>query len=420
MRIKPYGAHSRRVLIGATIMLLVGLPSQTSAIDLGFGDWQAHGFLSQGYTYTSANDFFGNSQGAGSLEFTELGVNVLGHPLPNLLLGAQGLYRDTGGSDDDDFRLDYANLDYSFELGERAKIGLRAGRVKNPFGLYNESRDVVWTRPAVLLPQSIYFDALGLRTPELASDGGLFYGRYAFGDHAFTAEFLVSEPNLDTAVGFLTGIGEATGSLGGRPLFIGRGGYEWQEGRFRLLFTVVDLDLDFEPDSPVALPGTVSLFGPLVSAQVNLEDWSFTGEYLRTSICRSGIFPMLPTDPTARDFLLDDTAESYYLQAQYRFAPGWSAIARYDAFFANADDHDGSATARGLGLPRHRFYAKDLTVGLRWEFARDWLIAAEYHNIDGTGWLSPIDNPGINDPALARAVSDGHWDLLAVMLSYRF
>jgi len=31
--------------------------------DLGFGDWQAHGFLSQGYTYTSANDFFGNSQG---------------------------------------------------------------------------------------------------------------------------------------------------------------------------------------------------------------------------------------------------------------------------------------------------------------------------------------------------------------------
>jgi hypothetical protein len=55
-----------------------------------------HGFLSQGYTYTSANDFFGNSQSDGSLEFTELGLNVLGHPFPmgsaglNLLLAVQG------------------------------------------------------------------------------------------------------------------------------------------------------------------------------------------------------------------------------------------------------------------------------------------------------------------------------------------
>ena len=65
-----------------------------------------------------------------------------------------------------------------------------------------------------------------------------------------------------------------------------------------------------------------------------------------------------------------------------------------------------------MGLPRHRFFAKDLTFGLRWEFAQNWLIAAEYHNIHGTAWLSPIDNPGNN--------FDGHWDLLAVMLSYRF
>jgi hypothetical protein len=55
----------------------------------------------------------------------------------------------------------------------------------------------------------------------------------------------------------------------------------------------------------------------------------------------------------------------------------------------NSEDHDGSATARLTGLPRHRFYAKDLTFGVRWEFLDDWLVAAEYHNIDGTGWLSP-------------------------------
>lgn len=124
---------------------------------------------------------------------------------------------------------------------------------------------------------------------------------------------------------------------------------------------------------------------------------------------------------TQRRFLpVEDTFESYYLQAQYRFRPGWSALARYDALFADIDDHDGSATARQTGLPRHRFYAKDLAFGLRWEFARCWLIAAEYHDIDGgTAWLSPFDNPGIKTRPL-RAVRDGHWDLLAVMLSHRF
>lgn len=29
----------------------------TQALDLGYGDWQLHGFLSQGYTYTSGMTF---------------------------------------------------------------------------------------------------------------------------------------------------------------------------------------------------------------------------------------------------------------------------------------------------------------------------------------------------------------------------
>ncbi|MGH8647656.1 MAG: hypothetical protein ACREX4_25610, partial [Gammaproteobacteria bacterium] len=56
-----------------------------------------------------------------------------------------------------------------------------------------------------------------------------------------------------------------------------------------------------------------------------------------------------------------------------------------------------------------------LTFGLRWEFAQNWLIAAEYHNIDGTGALSTVDNPEIN-----LGGGDPHWDLFTLMLSFRF
>jgi hypothetical protein len=75
-----------------------------------------------------------------------------------------------------------------------------------------------------------------------------------------------------------------------------------------------------------------------------------------------------------------------------RFAPRWSALLHYDSFFADVDDRDGRDTAALTDLPRHRFFAKGLIFGLRWEFARDWLVAAEYHNVYGTGWLSAVDN----------------------------
>ena len=152
MRIPSTRLRRYNGTIGALAIVLFGLLPRALALNLGFGDWQAHGFLSQGYTYTSGNDFFGNSQGDGSLDFTELGLNVLGHPWPNLLIAAQGVYRNAVGSDQEAFRLDYANLDYHLPLGEAVTLGVRLGRVKNPIGLYNETRDVIWTGQACCCP----------------------------------------------------------------------------------------------------------------------------------------------------------------------------------------------------------------------------------------------------------------------------
>ena len=204
-------------------MLLLAFSTQIAALDLGVGDWQTHGFISQGYTHSWGNDFFGNSQHSGSLDFTEIGVNVLGHIHPDILIAAQGLYRNTAGSDNQGLRLDFANVDYRLPLEGNLTFGIRAGRVKNPFGLYNETRDVIWTRPGVLVPQSVYLDTLALRQPMIASDGGLLYGRYHFDNHAFTAEFVVSEPqdNVGGAAAFLTGIPNAQGSLSAAPVMNG-------------------------------------------------------------------------------------------------------------------------------------------------------------------------------------------------------
>jgi hypothetical protein len=143
--------------------------------------------------------------------------------------------------------------------------------------------------------------------------------------------------------------------------------------------------------------GLLGLSSGALALNLGFGDWQAHGflsqGYTYTSgndffsLERRGLFP-----ESAPRFLRDNTSESYYLQADYRFAPRWSALLRYDSFFANVDDRDARDTASLTDLPRHRFFAKDLTFGLRWEFARDWLVAAEYHNVYGTGWLSAVDN----------------------------
>ena len=131
------------------------------------GDFQIHGFASQAYITTSDNNVFGNSDNGGSFGLTEAGLNASVRPLPRLQLSGQVVSRRAGEGVTGIPRLDYAILDYRLYSQEANQFGIRVGRLKNPFGFYNETRDVAHTRPSILLPQSIYFD----RTRNLGLSG---------------------------------------------------------------------------------------------------------------------------------------------------------------------------------------------------------------------------------------------------------
>jgi hypothetical protein len=411
-RITSLTDFSLRRVIGPIILGVYSfLFNDVLALDLSTIDWQLHGFASQGYTYTGGNQVFGSSRGSGSLDFTEVGVNGSVRLLPTLLFSVQGLYRQAGGSDQQGIRLDFAQVDYNVPLFDSTLTpGVRAGRVKIPFGLYNDTRDVIWTRPSVLLPQSIYFDTLGLRQAMIAADGGVLYSRYNLGDHRFSLEFLAAEPQDNTggAIDFLTGTPNASGSMDGRPLFLGRAVYEWMDGRARFMFSVVDLNRDFQSKNSLNQPGNIKVLYPLFSLQYNEEHWSLTSEYGWIEGQRTGFNSLPPV-------LRNSTSEGFYVQGEYRLTEDWSAVLRYDVFSADRNNRSGRDLALQTGLPRHRFFARDLTVGIRWEFTRNWLLAGEYHNVDGTAWLSPRDNAD-----LLSGGGDSHWDLVALMLSFRF
>jgi len=368
---------------------------------------QIHGFASQAFISTSDNDVFGNTDDDGSFGFTEAGLNALLRPLPRLQLSAQVLSRRAGKGNSGSPRLDFGFADYRLYSHETNQFGIRVGRLKNPFGFYNDTRDVAFTRPSILLPQSIYFDRT--RNLGLSSDGVQLYGETSHADLGrISVQFGVVRPivgDKDTESSLLVRL--QPGDLEPDLTFIGRGIYESSNNRFRLALSGAWVNIDYDPGRNDSLSSGAIKFSPIfVSAQYNTERWSLTSEYALRHF-------------KYRDFnnagfdALDFFGESYYFQGEYRFNSRWEAFLRYDVLFTNRSDRDGSKSAAATGRPAHSRFAKDLATGLRWNVTPSFMLRAEYHYVNGTAWLSTLDNP-------SSVNTSRYWHLFAVQASYRF
>lgn len=378
------------------------------------GDLQIHGFIGQSYIVTSHNDVFGNSDKGGSFGLTEAGLNASFRPLPKLLVSAQVLSRRAGEGNSGMPRLDFAFLDYRVYSHEANQFGIRAGRLKNPFGFYNDTRDVPFTRPSILLPQSIYFDRtrnLGMSGDSVQAYSDLSHPKWG----SFSTQFGIWWPivhDKDTHASVLAP--GMNGNLSREPSYIGRGIYETNDKRIRLAVSGIWLNTNYISASNDTLPtdGSGSLqFSPIYfSAQYNTERWSLTSEYAIRHFAYSNF----------NNGVLDSTnfyGESYYVQGEYRFTPKWEGFVRYDVLFTDRSDKSGkqwaSVNPTDPNRVDHSRYAKDITVGLRWNVTPEFMLRAEYHHVIGTGWLSGLDNP-------EKKFTNKEWDLFAIQGSYRF
>ncbi len=375
------------------------------------GDLQIHGFASQAYIATSDNDVFGNSDKGGSFGLTEAGLNASMRPLPRLQLSAQVLSRRAGEGNSGMPRLDYGFLDYRIYSHEVNQFGIRVGRLKNPFGFYNDTRDVAHTRPGILLPQSIYFDRV--RNISLSGDSVQLYGETAISNWGTVSTqfgaFLPIVSDKDTELALVGTL--QPGHLTRDVSYIGRGIFETNDKRLRLAVSGIWLNTAYDPKSklndPLG-PGALQFTPVYFSAQYNAERWSLTSEYAIRHFKYDSNFghPMLNG--------LDFYGESYYFQGEYRFTPKWEGIVRYDAYYANRADRDGSEFAKHTGMPAHGRFAKDIMVGLRWNVTPQFMLRVEYHHVNGTGWLSRLDNPPSEGPL------EKNWDLYGIQASFRF
>ncbi len=386
------------------VALLAFAPHQGEAAEQWAGSLQIHGFANQAFTLTSSNQVFGASE-EGSLGLTELGLNASLRIAPKLQLSLQGLSRRNSVDDRGDVALDYGFVDIGLIADESDNWGVRFGRVKNPFGLYNETRDVAHTRPGVLLPQSIYFDRT--RNAQISSDGLHLYGTHRFEDSVLDLRFASAIPRFDDREMEKTYLGAVwAGHWEPQNSELYQIMFEHLPSHIRVGASYVDINLGFSPGpgDPIRSGTTDIRFGVL-SAQYSGEKWEFTGEYGLQWVEQFGYG--IPTVDKSK------VAESYYLQASYAFTPKWRGLLRYDVIYGDRGDKDGIRAARIQNRPAHIGFAKDWTAGLRWYVTQQMIIDAEYHLVDGTSWLSRLENADKSELV-------GNWDLFALQISYHF
>jgi hypothetical protein len=371
---------------------------------------QLHGFMSQAFFNSSGNNVYGQSDGGISPGLTEIGLNLNYQPFNNLRFAAQGLYRRAGDVDPGSLRLDYGLVDFTIMDYGSSLLGVRAGRVKTPYGLYNETRDVAFTHPTILLPQGIYFDRS--RSLMLSADGGSLYGeqRTDFGD--FKLKFNVGMPSndLDEIKTIVLATDKANGAFTTKPSIATQLSYEYNRGEFIFAVSYLDQEFNYSP-----LPGEVTFVGmplakstthiqPLLfSAQYNGENFTLTGEYNY----RWNSFGNFAKYGGAKF-----VTESWYVEGSYRILPKLQATVRYDTISIDKNDRNGDNAVR-LQFPRHVAFAQDWVFGLRYDITPSWMVRADYTLAHGTAWLPQADNP-IPD----NTVQD--WDLYALQLSFKF
>ncbi len=388
-------------------VLLLSIVTGNCTADGSVKNWEFNGFITQGYFESDHNNFNGKSS-SGSTDFREIAVNSAWRISGEVLLAGQVMSRRAGKVDDGDPRMDYLLLDYRFHETGDGFAGLRVGRIKNPFGFYNTTRDVAFTRPSIVLPQSLYFDKA--RDLELSADGAMLYGRHLLNEGWVESGLIIGKPHKDVSVEYAYLNYDWPGEFDDSRGFLWRSEYIHQDYSFRAGFTYGQFELDFDVDGTPALgapgDGTVEIDIASFSLQYNLERLSFTGEYMQQFIEWGSLGGIYGLDPK-------NTSESAYLQAEYRLSSSLSAFLRYDVLYIDKDDRSGNKAAMLFGRPNHTQFAKDWTLGIGWEPDEHWMLRAEWHKVQGTAWLAVQDNP-------SDVEREERWNMFSLQATYRF
>lgn len=398
-------SRARRLAFAvASISLLCAAPSaiaQLSNVDV-------HGFASQGYMGSSEYNYLTASKD-GSWAISEYAVNVGSDINDDLRIGVQFFARNLGDIGGNAVDIDWAFGDYH----RYDWLGLRAGRVKVPFGLYGESADFDHVRTSILMPQSVYdLKFRGMRTAlngvnpygnvDLKEAGGVDY-TVAFGFAPPPTDGSVSQYIDDT--GFATLAGNDNKYTLGAQLI-----WNTPLDGLRLGHTLTKFDTRMTLQLDPVIAGMMGL-DPVQEMKFDGDVNTSSVEFTYANLLLAGEYNWWKTG-SGNNLSMDLAWENWYVQGSYRFNAWFEISSYYSVHYEDKDNHEGD----GFN-PDFSAWQKDLTLSTRFDITSNMTFKIEGHYMDGTALLMQMDNQQlVTDPANAEQ----NWYMLASKISFAF
>ena len=358
-----------------------------------------HGFASQGFLASSQYNYLGDSS-HGSFRYTQAGLNAAVNPFPRTRISAQAFTFDVGQAGDYDLVLDYAQAQYTFNDW----LGVRAGRIRRPEGIFNEIQDVDMAFTWVVVPQGV--SNTRWRDMYLSVDGGEFFGTIPMskaGSLSYELYYGLQRPQLNGGFAIqkenlppnLKVVRLNSPQLGGGQLWWNA---PWNGLRLGAALNL-DQDLTF-----VNVNGRRSVGSPRTqrySLEYFWKSWTFQGEYFTSRVQYENTGGGLPISTKLID------PDGWFASAAYRFNKWFEAGTYYTEYYPNRNDRSGSTLA-----VHSDGYQKDTALALRFDPTDWWTFKVEGHYIRGTGQLFDNDDNPVRN-------SDG-WFMLAVKTTFSF
>jgi len=396
----------KRRLLQSSSLLVVMLSGVVFAGETKQSDWFQRSnwgaFVSQTAIYSSDYNFLSQSDDSLSFDMWEAGLLFSTVVKNKLTFSAQILGRKVSEDTGNDLRIDYAFFSYPLYQSINDKIGLRLGRIRSSYGLYNETRDIPHTRTTIVMPQSVYFDMT--RNSFYSADGVELFGYRDFDDQRLSAQVFFSKPVADEDE---TGEVEILQpkNLEGKKSILAKVSYGSEYDGIRASFTYYrpeyEVDVTLSQGSLTLKDNDASFYSEsmITSLEYNQFDWSVTFEYLRHKFSQTipslGNIPGQTADGRGYE-------EAFYLRGLYRFNDKWEAYIGYDA----------TERRKNKALTDNERW-HDINLGGSFRPNDNWLLRTELHYIEGLSRLLSRDNT-------FSAAQDPYWTAAMFQIAYKW
>lgn len=367
-------------LLGLSLWLMA---SSSYAHDV----WHWHGFISQGLIRAQDSNFVNNS-GDWSSELTEFGMNASWQLQPSVRVAGQLMYLDGGQRYQKGSRVDYLFVNWTAHSSLDWQFDILLGRFKNMHWLYSSTRDVAMTRPLIVLPQSIYFDAF--RDIAVGSDGVAVQSNHTGGFGELELNWSLGATPVSREQSRLVLSRQITGQT--EQDYVQQLSAFWRPVGSAAQYGISLLDSDFNYRADATDPYANAWFNVqrfMLNWRYSAERFEFSSELMQERIDATGFL--------APNFKRVQFAQGAYLLARYQWTAQHAFIASIDKFYANKDDRGGQLLplqSAGMIAP---FFGYQTDVALAWSYdiQKNLRLKTEVHWIDGTGRLGPNVVPDI-------------------------